>query len=167
MSALIDFFDVNKKCPDIISNCMELRKKYLEAFNGMTASNCKQCDIVNLKQLYLAKIKFSSSPLSYKKNVNNKDSSEDILIKEFIFLYPIKLALNIFKNSVQIISFRGGRQKVSNITKNYIFLSIKNIFLFIFLSKLDYMLYIWYSTNTKTMRASIYNFYYKYIIKKI
>jgi hypothetical protein len=167
MSALLDFFDANKKCPDIISNCVELRKKYFETYNTLTAANCKQCDIVNLKKLYLAKIKFSSSPISYKKNVNKKDSSEDILIKEFIFLYPFKLALNVFKNNVQIISFREGKQRVTSISKNYIFLNFKNMFLFIFLSKSDYLLYIWYSINTKTMRASIYNFYYKYILKKV
>lgn len=167
MSALLDFFDANKKCPDIISDCLELRKKYFETYDKMTATNCKQCDIVNLKELYLAKIKFSSSSISYKKTVNKKDKPKDILIREFIFFYPFKMVLNFLKNKVQIISFREDRQKVSNITKNYIFFNFKNMFLFIFLTKPGYLLYIWYSTNIKTMRANIYSLslkrHYKYV----
>jgi len=167
MSALLDFFDANKKCPDIISDCLELRKKYFETYDKMTATNCKQCDIVNLKELYLAKIKFSSSSISYKKTVNKKDKPKDILIREFIFFYPFKMVLNFLKNKVQIISFREDRQKVFNITKNYIFFNFKNMFLFIFLTKPGYLLYIWYSTNIKTMRANIYSLslkrHYKYV----
>jgi hypothetical protein len=171
MSALLDFFDANKECPDIISNCVELRKKYFETYDKMTATNCKQCDVVNLKELYLAKIKFSSSPISYKKTVNKKNNPKDILIREYIFFYPFKIVLNFLKNYVQIISFRGGKQKISIIAKNYIFLNFKNMFLFIFLTKPDYLLYIWYSTNIKTMRANIYSLnlkrHYKYIFKRI
>jgi len=167
MSALLDFFDANKKCPDIISDCLELRKKYFETYDKMTATNCKQCDIVNLKELYLAKIKFSSSSISYKKTANKKDKPKDILIREFIFFYPFKMVLNFLKNKVQIISFREDRQKVFNITKNYIFFNFKNMFLFIFLTKPGYLLYIWYSTNIKTMRANIYSLslkrHYKYV----
>jgi hypothetical protein len=171
MSALIDFFDANKKCPDIISDCVKLREKYFETYNTLTATNCKQCDIVNLKKIYLSKIKFSSAPISYKKTFNKKTKPTDVLIREFIFFYPFKMVLNFFKTYAQIISFRGGKQKVSNIAKNYISLHFKNMFLFIFLTKPDYLLYIWYSTNIKTMRANIYslslNFHYKYIFKRI
>ena len=90
MSALIDFFDANKKCPDIISDCVKLREKYFETYNTLTATNCKQCDIVNLKEIYLSKIKFSSAPISYNKTFNKKTKPSDILIREFIFFYPFK-----------------------------------------------------------------------------
>jgi hypothetical protein len=170
MSALLDFFDANKKCPDIISDCVELRKKYFETYDKMTATNCKQCDVVNLKELYLAKIKFSSSPISYKKTVNKKDRYEDILIKEFIALYPIKIVFQIFKSYIKIISFQNQKQRVSYIKKFYLYIPFINGFLLLFFNKDDFLTFYFVLCKNKHDKKmyicslSLYSFY-KYFRK--
>jgi hypothetical protein len=170
MSALLDFFDANKKCPDIISDCLELRKKYFETYNTLTATNCKQCDIVNLKEIYLAKIKFSSAPISYKKTFNKKTKPTDVLIREFIFFYPFKMVFQIFQSCIRIISFQNYNQKISNIRKFYLYMPLINGFLLMFVNRDDFLtFYLTLCMNRASKRVYIYslclNSLYKYFHK--
>lgn len=153
-----DFFDISKPCPDEILNCKELRDSYFLSFNKLKASSCKSCDLIQLKNLYIAKIKFNLSPISFNKNIfyeAPKTEKKDKLYKKYIFLFPHKIVFENYKNSVKIISFKNNKQKIDIIKKHYFFWSFKKIFLFIFFNKQDFLLYFWFCNNVATKNAVI------------
>jgi hypothetical protein len=56
---ILNFFNFDKKCPDTIMNCEELRKEFdvrnerLKKFNV-----CYDCSLNSLKSFFVSKIKF-------------------------------------------------------------------------------------------------------------
>lgn len=165
---IADFFDNSKKCPDQIENCEKLRASYFTSLNALSSSkNCKNCDIYELKNFYLNKIKYNSSPIAFNNNIFqvNKVLLNDKIIKKYIFFYPQKIILQCFKNYLKIISFKNNKQKVSVIKKYFFFKSFFNKFLFIFFDKKDYLLYFWFCSNVKNKSANIYSFNLKFINK--
>jgi len=165
-----DFFNSDKRCPDEIVNCSELRSEYYSAFNKLTSSSCKSCDLVELKNFFISRIKYNFTPHSFNENIffNKRiNKINKIAKKQYIFLFPLKIIFNVFDNYIQIISFRNELQKVSFIKKNYIFLHFKNKFLFTFFNKDDFLLYFWYSNNVATKIANIYKLNLKRLLKRL
>lgn len=170
---IADFFDSSKECPNEIKNCLKLREEYVASFKKLTSSSCKSCDLIELKNYFIAKIRFNYVPLTFEDSIfykKNKDKKISSLKKTYIFLFPYKIIFLVFNNFIQIISFQNKRQKISNIKSNFIFWHFKKIFLFLYFNREDFLFYFWFSKNVSTKVAKIYSLSfkkaYKYFVGK-
>lgn len=56
ISTVLQFFDLNRPCPDCIKNCNALREEYVKEVNSLSL-HCKECDRVKIRDRYIEKIK--------------------------------------------------------------------------------------------------------------
>lgn len=169
---LINFFDKTRDCPVEIQDCNSLRSEYFTSLDRLKkTSNCKNCDIVELKNLYIKKIKLKKTLISFRNNLFDippliQDNKK--ILKEYFFLYPYKIIFQIFEKYVKIISFKNNVQKVFIIKKLFFFYRFKNSFFFMFFK--NFLFYFWFCKNSKNKTAYIYslnfNFFNKYFLGK-
>lgn len=63
MSLILDFFDCNKKCPEEISNCNELRNNFLKEKGNLKDFHCTGCEEATLKSKYIDIILSNKKPV--------------------------------------------------------------------------------------------------------
>jgi len=63
MSWVLDFFDCNKKCPEEIDNCNELRNNFLKEKHNLKDFNCTGCEEATLKSKYIDIILSNKKPV--------------------------------------------------------------------------------------------------------
>lgn len=63
--SVLDFFDLNKDCPNTIKNCVDLRKRYMDEILTLgSGSGCSKCAVNRIKSKYIDIIVNSSQPSS-------------------------------------------------------------------------------------------------------
>jgi hypothetical protein len=127
MNNILDFFDKNKPCPSFIENCTQLRFEYFNALNSLIQINCKDCDIIFLKNHYLNKIKSNQSKNKLKikkiKSKNNKAYNLNL------FMYTPDCSIYFFKNYIIKVKPKYTRvfKKIISISfQKFLFLIYKN-----------------------------------------
>lgn len=53
MNIYDDFFNLEKPCPDIISNCSQMRDEYKHEIHTLRALGCRSCDEQRIKVKYM------------------------------------------------------------------------------------------------------------------
>lgn len=56
ISIVLQFFDLNRPCPESIKDCVSLREEYIKDINKLS-SQCKECDRIKIRDTYIEKLK--------------------------------------------------------------------------------------------------------------
>lgn len=56
ITTVLQFFDLNRPCPDVIKDCTSLRNEYIDELNRLSIY-CKECDRIKVRDKYIEKIK--------------------------------------------------------------------------------------------------------------
>lgn len=56
LTTVLKFFDLSVECPDQISNCKDLRERYILEVNSISSS-CKECERIKIRDKYIGILK--------------------------------------------------------------------------------------------------------------
>jgi hypothetical protein len=167
-SIINDFFNFNKKCPDAIKNCHQLRSEYIITLERLKSKpGCKTCDIQEYKNYFINKLKFSIFSVELKVKESKQIEKINTLKKKFLFLTPYNISLFIYNTHIKIIFLRDKNKVDTFITKYFIFLTYSKRFTLFFYNKFNSTFYIWLCKNLKDKKAFSQRFDIKICLWKL